>query len=171
MSTDSPSAPERFRSLLFTDGGDDEYGVMRTEVLRRVRPCDSYYNPGRPFVAEIALNGPFYQVRELLFFRRDHPDRGDRSPTIRATSVRADPRRADHSTARLVTEYVWGYIGAIWRAPLSSAEKGACYLHLARWLATRARKPLPRRKPLEEPRGKFLSESDPMAAPPDGGSS
>lgn len=138
MATDSPSAPERFRSLLFTEGGDDEYGVIRTEVLRKIRPCDSYYNPGRPFVAEIALHGQFRQVPELLYFRRDHPDRGDRSPSIRVLCTRLDPRRAHHTTARLVTEYVLGYVGAIRRSPLSTRDRLACYGHLLRWLASRA---------------------------------
>jgi glycosyltransferase involved in cell wall biosynthesis len=138
MATASSSAPERFRSLLFTDGGDDEYGVIRTDVLRKVRPCDSYHNPGRPFVAEIALHGPFYQVPELLYFRRDHPDRGDRSPTIRAVCSRMDPRRASHSSVRLYAEYVLGYVGAIRRAPLSTGDRLSCYRHLASWLVGKA---------------------------------
>ncbi|GAA2143016.1 glycosyltransferase family 2 protein [Nocardioides koreensis] len=138
MATDSPSAPERFRSLLRTDGGDDEYGVIRTEVLRRVRAVDSYHNPGRPYVAEIALHGRFEQVPELLYFRRDHPDRGDRSPTISALCARMDPRRASHSNVRLLGEYVLGYFRAVHRAPLSTADRVACYRHLVGWLASRA---------------------------------
>ena len=35
LNTEAKRAPERFRSLLFDNGGDDDYGVMRTEVLRR----------------------------------------------------------------------------------------------------------------------------------------
>jgi hypothetical protein len=35
LSTASLLAPERFRSLLFDSGGDDDYGIIRTEVLRR----------------------------------------------------------------------------------------------------------------------------------------
>ena len=57
---------------------------------------------------ELALHGRFHQVPELLYFRRDHPDRGDRNPTIRAVCANLDPRRADHSTVRLVAEYLWG---------------------------------------------------------------
>lgn len=137
LRTDSPSAPERFRSLLYTEGGDDEYGVMRTEVVKRVNPQGSYHNAGRPLVAEIALNGPFHQVPELLYYRREHPGRGDRNPTIRAVCKNLDPRRVDHSTARLMGEYIYGYIDAIRRAPLSAADRRACYRHLAQWLAVR----------------------------------
>jgi hypothetical protein len=45
---------------------DDEHGEIRSSVLRQVKPCDSYYNPGRPFFAEIARRGPFRHVPELL---------------------------------------------------------------------------------------------------------
>ena len=139
MATDSASAPERFRSLLVTDGGDDEYGVVRTEVLRRVRPAGSHHNPGRPYVAEIALHGRFHQVPELLYFRRDHPGRGDRTPSMSALATRMDPRRRGQSAARLVVEYVLAYVGAVHRAPLSRADRLACYRILLGWLASRVR--------------------------------
>ena len=137
LATGSPLAPQRFRSLLFTDGGDDEYGVIRAEILGRVSPSASYHNPGRTLVAEIALHGRFHQVRELLYFRRDHPERGDRNPTVRAVCANLDPRRASHSTARLLGEYVWGYVTAVRRAPLSVADRRRCYRHLLDWLASR----------------------------------
>jgi hypothetical protein len=37
LATASPSAPERFRSLLYEVGGDDDGGVIRMDVLRRER--------------------------------------------------------------------------------------------------------------------------------------
>lgn len=75
LRTDSPHTPTRFRSLLLEPGGDDFYGVIRSNVLRKVKPHDSYHHADRTFVAEITLHGPFYQVPELLYFRRDHPTR------------------------------------------------------------------------------------------------
>ncbi|MDF3150051.1 glycosyltransferase family 2 protein, partial [Streptomyces sp. T21Q-yed] len=122
LATDSPHAPERFRSLLFEPGGDDFYGVMRADVLRRVKPHDSYHHADRTFVAEITLHGPFHQVPELLYFRRDHPTRAERAnPSKRSRCVNLDPRRAGplHPTPRLLAEYVWGFASAIRRAPLS----------------------------------------------------
>jgi glycosyltransferase involved in cell wall biosynthesis len=138
LATASPDPAERLRSLLVTDGGDDEYGVMRSAVLRKVKPCGSYHNPGRPFIAEVALHGPFHQVRELLFYRREHPDRGDRNPTIRAVSRNMDPRRAGQSTARLVGEYVLAYVTAVQRSPLSAADRRRCYGELIRYAALRS---------------------------------
>ena len=53
-----------------------------------------------------------------------------------------DPKRADpwrHPAVRLYGEYVWGYVSGIRRAPLSRADKLACYRHLADWFVSRAR--------------------------------
>lgn len=143
MATESPHTPERFRSILFGVGGDDFYGVIRTDVLRRTRLNGSYHHSDRTLVAELALLGPFRQVPDLLFFRRDHPDRAERArPTKRARCANMDPKRADrlrHPTVRLLAEYVWGFVDAILRTPLSPADRRECYRDLARWMVSRAR--------------------------------
>jgi glycosyltransferase involved in cell wall biosynthesis len=60
LATDSPRAPERFRSMLFEKGGDDDGGVIRMPVMRRIRPYDSYYHSDRTLVTEMCLQGQFY---------------------------------------------------------------------------------------------------------------
>ena len=131
LDTGSADPVERFRSLVVADGADDEYGVMRTSVLRSVRPKDSYHHAARPFIAEVALRGRFHQVHEWLYFRRDHPDRGDRRATIPALSTNLDPRRAGQGTTRLIAEYAYRYFEAVARAPISRSQKIACYRILA----------------------------------------
>ena len=165
LATASPRAPERFRSILFGSSGlfessgpdgdavtradndgviraDDQYGVVRTDVLRRVAPLGSCHHADKLVVPEIALHGPFYQTPDWLFFRRDHPERAEHAcPTMRTRCRNLDPRRANrlrHPTARLVAEYFWGYVAAIRRAPLSSADRRECYRHLTEWVASRA---------------------------------
>ncbi|GAA1561500.1 glycosyltransferase family 2 protein [Kribbella sancticallisti] len=142
LDTDNPSAPERFKSLLLTVGGDDFYGVIRSEVLRRTPLHASYHHADRTIMAELVLHGRFHQVPELLYFRRDHPDRAERAqPTIRARAANMDPKRGDklrNPTARLLAEYVAGFVGAIRRAPLSSADRRKCHFYLVQWLASRA---------------------------------
>lgn len=162
LATDSPSAPERFRSFMFgssglfesTDGtrrlvrmdnqgilrACDEYGVIRTDVLRKVAPHDSYHHEDRIVVCELLLHGPFYQTPDWLYFRRDHDGRAYKS-SLRSRCAILDPRRANpllHPTARLVAEYMWGYVGAIRRAPLSSADRRECYRQLMLWMTDRA---------------------------------
>ncbi|MGO9293042.1 MAG: glycosyltransferase family 2 protein [Streptosporangiaceae bacterium] len=143
LNTASLRAPERFRSLLFDSGGDDDYGVIRTEVLRGTAMKESYHHADRTIIADLALHGRFYQVPDWLYFRRDHADRAERAcPTMRSRCVNMDPRRADrlrHPAARLYGEYVWAYVSAIRRAPLSVADRRECYRYLAQWFASRVR--------------------------------
>ncbi|HTU75239.1 MAG TPA: glycosyltransferase family A protein [Trebonia sp.] len=149
LKTDSSSAPERFRTMLFgtgkADGGliraDDMYGVMRTSVLRRV-PQGSYYHSDRVLMTEVVLYGPFRQVPEWLYFRRDHSDRPQHAtPTIRGWCANLDPRRRNkllHPTPRLLAEFLLGYVTAIAHAPLSAADRSKCYRLLTEWILGRA---------------------------------
>ncbi len=142
LATDAALAPERFRSYLCGVGGDDIYAVIRTSILRRVLPQDSFHHAEHPIVAALCLHGPFFQIPDWLYFRRDHPQQAERAcGTTRARCANMDPRRANrlrHPAVRLYAEYLWAYITAIHRAPLTSAERRECYGHLARWLASRA---------------------------------
>jgi glycosyltransferase involved in cell wall biosynthesis len=137
VATDAPRAPDRFRSMLFDGWGDDSYGVIRTEILRQTPLHDSYHLADRTFTTELALHGPFYQVPDWLFFRRDNPEQ---LFTIRERCAYMDPRRANrlrYPVARLYGEYAWAYIRMIRQAPLSAAERKECYRHLARWAGGR----------------------------------
>jgi glycosyltransferase involved in cell wall biosynthesis len=142
LATASLRAPERFRSALFADGGDDTGGVVRTAVLRRTPLHGSYHHADRTVMTEVSLYGPFYQVPDWLYFRRDHPERAERAcPTVRSRCANMDPRRADrlrHPVARLYGEYIWSYVAMIQRAPLSAANRRECYRYLAQWVASRA---------------------------------
>ena len=155
LATASPRAPERFRSMLFANGGDDVYGIVRADVLRRTALHGSHHHADRTITTDIALLGPFYQVPEYLYFRRDHPGREERAcPTLRTRCANMDPRRADrlrHPAARLYGEYILGYVTGIRRAPLSSADRRECYRHLADWMASRARPRAQEPPPAERP--------------------
>jgi glycosyltransferase involved in cell wall biosynthesis len=141
LATSSRSAPERLRSLLFDSGGDDDGGMMRTEVLRRTAMKESYHHADRTIIAELALHGPFYQVPDWLYFRRDHEERAERAcPTVRSRCANMDPSRASrlrNPLPRLYAEYIWGYAKAIRRAPLSPADRRECNRVLRQWLVSR----------------------------------
>ena len=79
----------------------------------RSAPFGSYHWADRTFVAELALHGPFYNVPEFLYFRRDHPTRATRvgRTTSGAVASTLDPKRANrwrHPVARLLGEYLLG---------------------------------------------------------------
>jgi hypothetical protein len=105
--------------------------------MRRMTPHGSFHNAGRKLVAEMALYGRFLQVPEVMFFRREHPGRGDRLGSVQAVCRNLDPRRDGHSTVRLMGEYMLSYFTAVARAPLSAADRRRCYGQLARWLSGR----------------------------------
>lgn len=140
--TASRSVPVRFLSLLFDSGGDDYYGVFRSEILRKFLPQGSYFHSDRTVVTSVGLWGPFYQVPDWLYFRRDHtaPEVQKRS-TTRGWSTNIDPRLANrlrHPAARLYAEYIWGYVKAIRCAPMSRQDRRQCYRCLLRYLADRS---------------------------------
>jgi len=141
LATSSPRAPERFRSMLFDKGSDDDGGVIRMAVLRRTPLHGSYYRADRTLMPEIGLYGPFYHVPDWLYFRRDHPDRAEHLLSdTRAWCTNLDPSRASrlrHPAVRLYAEYVWGYVGAIRRSPLAPADRQECYRYLVQWLVSR----------------------------------
>jgi glycosyltransferase involved in cell wall biosynthesis len=149
LASASPRAPERFRSMLFESGGDDIYGVIRTALLRRIKPLGSHHHADRTLVTELALRGPFYNVPDWLYYRRDHPQQAERAnPTMRSRCANLDPRRADplrHPAVRLYGEYLWGYLAAIHNAPLTQADRRECYGALLQWAKSRVAPGSPRK--------------------------
>ena len=148
LETDDPRPAHRLESLLFggdaTPGAvaaDDFYGVIRSDVLRRVRPHDSFYHADQTFMSELALMGPFAIVPDWLYFRRHHSGRAFKAnPSVRSWCSNLDPRRSDgrrHPTVRLVAEYGWERMALIHRSPITPADRRACYAVTARWMGTR----------------------------------
>jgi glycosyltransferase involved in cell wall biosynthesis len=154
LQTDSGDVTTRFRSLLYTQGGDDIYGVIRMSVMRAVQPHGSFHNADRTVVADLALHGRFHQVDEALYFRRDHPGRAERAASgLRRRTAHLDPSRANrwaHPAARLVVEYLASYAKAVASAPISRGDRRRCLAVLAVWILRHAN-PLRRRQLLDSP--------------------
>jgi glycosyltransferase involved in cell wall biosynthesis len=141
LQTASPHVPVRFRSMLFDLGGDDMYGVMRSAQLRQTRLFGSYHNSDRTLTTEIALRGRFMQVPEVLYFRRDHPGRAERTQmTAQSRAANMDPRRGDrlrNPLPRLIVEYVWAYVRMIGTVPMSGRDRLRCFGYLLWWFGSR----------------------------------
>ncbi len=139
VALDAPRAADRFRSVLYEGCHDYEYAVIRTRALRRMRAQGSYHFADRVLNAELALHGGFRQVEEWMYFRREHP--GQLPKKVRERCATMDPRRTNrlrHPVVRLYGEYVWAYLAAIRRAPLSVAERCECVGILSQYLTSRA---------------------------------
>jgi glycosyltransferase involved in cell wall biosynthesis len=135
LDTANPSPRARLRALLYTPGGNDFYGVIRTSVLKRVRPHQTYYNADRTFMAGLVLAGPFHQVPRILYYRREHAGRASHG-SRRARAVALDPRRANrirNPMLRMYAEYVLDFARAVWAAPIPVRERAWCLLEVAGW--------------------------------------
>jgi hypothetical protein len=53
LGTSAPRPSDRFGSMLHDNGGDDDGGVMRTAVLRRIAPKNSYHHADRTTVTDV----------------------------------------------------------------------------------------------------------------------
>ena len=119
-------------------GGNDFYGVIRTEVLRRVDPHNSYYNADRTFVDVPVPPGA---VRPGAV-RSSTSDATTRSvppgrPTGGAGAVVLDPAPGEPPSishgSGCTSSTCGGFVRAIRRAPLTSAERNRCLAEVARW--------------------------------------
>jgi glycosyltransferase involved in cell wall biosynthesis len=133
------SAHRRLRSLLREDGGNDVYGMIRTDALRRIHPMGSFLHSDRAFVAELILQAPFHHVEEVLYYRREHPDRTSHAARARDVATKLDPHRAGQSTLRLYAAYVGDLVRSVLQAPVSTWERLLCLRELAAFLLSRAR--------------------------------
>jgi hypothetical protein len=139
LDTDNPDPAARLRSLLRTPGGNDFYGVMRTDMLRRVGGHNTYYNADRTFMAKVLLQGPFLQVPEVLYHRRDHEGRATRAGSHRARAAVLDPRRANrlrHPMPVMYAEYVLGFFVAIAKGRLSFRDRLRCGVEVLAWMGS-----------------------------------
>jgi glycosyltransferase involved in cell wall biosynthesis len=148
LDTANPSPHLRFRSVLRANGGNDFYGLFRTASLRRVRPLGSYLHSDRAYMGELTMNGPFHQVPEVLFYRREHENRTSHAGLAREVVAKLDPSRAGSRHRRslvLYGEYVWGLFSAILHARISWRERARCLWELLAFFGDRFRPAVIRR--------------------------
>ena len=151
LRTDSGSAGERFREIISKDHACFQiFGMMRTEVLRRTPRMGYGVGTDRNLLAELSLMGPFHEIPEYLFFRRDHPN----------TSTRQFPNAKDrvawftasHRSRRNPTvNRAVGYLQSVMRVPLPLGERLLCLGYLAQWTGQRLRHLLSRAGHVPEP--------------------
>jgi glycosyltransferase involved in cell wall biosynthesis len=138
LRTDSPRVEERFHDLICLDHSCFEvFGVVRASHLRRTPLLAPFVGADRNLLAELALMGPFLEIPEYLFFRRDHPDTSTRKYPLasqRLAWFRDAPRSARHPTFRRG----YAYLRSVVRAPLPPRERLACLRVLAKWTGQRA---------------------------------
>ena len=76
-----------------TPGGDDFYGVIRTDVLN-ASATRHLFQRGPDVRRRTVPDGPFHQVPRVLYFRREHPRQASRGPPSRQGDGPLGPARA-----------------------------------------------------------------------------
>jgi glycosyltransferase involved in cell wall biosynthesis len=117
-----PRASDRFRQLSENLGWcNAQYGLMRSDALRRTALFGSFIGSDLCFLAELTLYGKFFEIPDYLLFRRFH-DGASSSLTVEQLVTFYEPTRRAGRTLRR-----WRHIGenltAIGRSPLQASEK------------------------------------------------
>jgi glycosyltransferase involved in cell wall biosynthesis len=110
-----------------------QFGVMRTDVLRQTQLYGSFPQADRVFMAELGLTGRMHQIPEDLFYFRNHQQLSmtlsSRLPLMAWVLDPAKQGKVVFPTWRLYQEW-WRVVA---RARISRSERVKCYLHLLRW--------------------------------------
>lgn len=129
---DAPTVSERFTEL--SRGGYpcvQIFGLTRIEALRRTGLHGAYPRSDRVLLAELGLHGRLIEVEEVLFRRREFPNRITRTHSLRS---RYPIFTGEPVTGRVFPAWrlVGGFGGALLRAPLPLRQRLECIPGLAR---------------------------------------
>jgi glycosyltransferase involved in cell wall biosynthesis len=134
---ESHDPAERIRDLITLNHECFQaFGLVRHEVVKQSRGLGAFADSDNVMLVEYALRGRFVQDEEVLFFRRQHPDRSMVSfVNTRERHLWFDPDRKGEIVfpAWRVGEELFK---SVQLAPLSRADRRRCYLALrdfVRW--------------------------------------
>jgi hypothetical protein len=110
------------------------FGVIRHDVVSQTRGLLPYSDADNVLLVEIALRGRFVHCDDVLFFRRQHPNRS----TVAFPQARGRREWFDPSADTRFELPVWRvgreFVRAIRDAPLTRAERRRCYASLSVFL-------------------------------------
>jgi glycosyltransferase involved in cell wall biosynthesis len=123
----------RFRSFLRQYHRCFEFfGVIRTRPLRTTSLLGNYAGADIVLLAELVLRGPFYQLPDRLFLRRNHPGLYKTgSPSRHQRTPWFDTSKEGQVVFPAWTSF-FGFWKAIRHAPISRHEQWLCYVEMAR---------------------------------------
>jgi glycosyltransferase involved in cell wall biosynthesis len=136
LDADSPRPHKRFRQMIhMAHNCESQFGLMRTDVLKKTVIFAPIPDGDRIMLAEVSLYGKYYRVPDYLFLHREHPHR-----TLNVFPTRFDrlpmylvPEQAGKLVLPYIAEF-FEYLRCIRRAPLTFAERLACYGEMLRWV-------------------------------------
>ena len=108
------------------------FGLMRAEILKKTRLIGNYSSADRVIVGHLALFGPFYGIKDYLFFYRRHREQSTGGGRHALVGWYDPKKRGKISFPhwRLLREHLI----SVNRTPLSIVEQVACYASILRWM-------------------------------------
>ena len=110
-----------------------QFGVIRSDSLRRTQLYGNYPQSDRAFLAELAMHGRFQEIPEDLFHFRDHRQvsmaMASRLPLMAWAMDPSKQGRLVFPTWRLYSEW-WKVVA---RAPIAARERAWAFIHLVQW--------------------------------------
>lgn len=134
LSWNSPRPNVRFRALANPHHRcESVFGVIRTDVLRKTILIGDYAGCDRVLLAQLALAGKFYEVKEILFLHREHKKRSTKEFKNEQTrTVWFNPARAGRPVYPHM-KMLRGYASVVRRANISRTDKAVCLAMLVPW--------------------------------------
>lgn len=115
------------------------FGLIRSSVLRQTKLYGIYADSDLVYLGELALYGNFFELPEVLFFRRIHAGIAVRKyPSAHERMVMSEPALGDKLSFPHWKVF-GGFLSAIHRAPLTWSERLLCYFKMRIWLERRGR--------------------------------
>jgi glycosyltransferase involved in cell wall biosynthesis len=135
---DHPKPDKRFATYLWNIYMcNAAFGMIRSSVLRKTKLFGIYSDSDIVFLGELALHGRFFELPEVLFFRRIHPGIAVRKyPTTHQRMAMSEPSKPGKLWFPHWKVFT-GFLSAIHRAPLSWTERALCYARMHVWLRRR----------------------------------
>ena len=133
----STKSSRRFRGILLgTMWCLAPYGLMRSKTLAATGGIGSYLLADKVFLAEMALRGRYYEIPEVLFFPRRHPQQfsGLNVSAAAQRNLIAPGRRKPFLPVPWHVRPTIAYFRATLSTPIGWKQRLACFAVLVRYL-------------------------------------
>lgn len=131
---DSPHAHIRFQQLALHPATAFEVsGLIRSSAARKTALHGSFPASDLVFLAELALQGPFYETPEILFYPRYHSRQSARVMPVERNRVLFFDTSFEGRVVMPKWQYLFNYLRAINRGSINLYQRIFCYFQMLRW--------------------------------------
>jgi len=115
------------------------YGLIRTEVLCKTRMIGKYISSDTVLIEEMLLHGPFQEIPDKLFFKRDHGERSMRE--CYSLEKRIEWFTGKKRPALMFPQWrlLRERFASVWRAARGTQSKVRCWAEIVRFTHRRRR--------------------------------